>query len=543
MRHPSYHPPQAVAFSRDDLNPLDPSQQRVFAHLDLDQFFVAVERLRDPRLRGVPVCVGGSDPTVRGAVACASYEARALGVHAGMALRQARVLCPNAVFVSGHFDDYLERSRAVLRILEDCTPRVLPRSIDEFAIDLTGCERLLGEPEALSRDLRREILRETGLSCTIGLAGTPLVAKIASATAKKAAGSKLPGLVGLESATSAGVDSAHASWERGFLSVPLGQEAQFLAPLPLRALPGIGPKTEIRLRELGLQVLGDVARLDPEILRNALGAMGETLSQRARGGRPRLKLGRAVVPFVGQDDGAKDLIRDGLFGRPKEGTREQRLPKSLSRERTFAEDQDAAEVLDAALVRLVEATVAGLRVQQLRGRTLALHVRYADLSTVSRHTRVPNDAEEHQVLALARGLLSRLLERRLRIRRLGVGFLNLYSSVEQLDLFEGPQARSRRALGHALDRVRTRFGWESMRFGAGLSEPETSVSRGATAGGRSMPNGERRRDAPGRDAPRRSPSLNQRDAGSQKHRSSSAGNQSQQGPPEHTTWVRTLRAP
>jgi len=538
LRHPSYHPPQAVAFSQGQLSsalpPLDPHERRIFAHLDLDQFFVAVERLLDPRLRGVPVCVGGSDPTLRGAIACASYEARELGVHAGMALRRARVLCPNAVFVSGHFDDYLERSRAVLRVLEERTPRVLPRSIDEFAIDLTGCERLLGEPEALIRDLKRALLQETGLSCTVGLAGTPLVAKIASATAKKAAGSKLPGLAGLESAVSVGASSAEASWERGFLSVPLGHEAEFLAPLPLRALPGIGPKTEVRLRELGLQRLGDLARLDPEILRSALGAMGETLSQRARGGRPRLEVRRAVVPFVGQDDGAKDLLRDGLFGRPKEGTRQQQLPKSLSRERTFAEDQDDAQVLDAALVRLVEATVAGLRVQQLRGRSLALHVRYADLSTVSRHARVPKDAEEHQVLELARGLLSKLLERRLRIRRLGVGFLNLYSSVEQLSLFEGPKARSRRALGHALDRVRTRFGWESMRFGAGLSDAKTKeVSRGATAGGRADPSGASR------------PSEQRHPRGDESRRGSEAASRSPRArrSPDDTEWGRTLRAP
>lgn len=531
MRHPSYHPPQAVAFVHDDLSPLeDPRERRIFAHLDLDQFFVAVERLRDPRLRGVPVCVGGSDPTVRGAIACASYEAREAGVHAGMALRRARVLCPNAVFVAGHFDDYLERSRAVLRILEERTPRVLPRSIDEFAIDLTGCERLLGKPEVVIRDLKRALLEETGLSCTVGLAGTPLVAKIASATAKKSAGSKLPGLGGLEAAASSAASSSEASWERGFLYVPLGHEAEFLAPLPLRALPGIGPKTEVRLRELGLQRLGELASLDPEILRSALGVMGETLSQRARGGRARLEVRRAVVPFVGQDDGAKDLLRDGLFGRPKEGA--QQRPKSLSRERTFAEDQDDAEVLDAALVRLVEATVAGLRVQQLRGRTLAVHVRYADLSTVSRHARVPKDAEEHQVLQLARGLLDRLLQRRLRVRRLGVGFLNLYSSVEQLDLFEGPQARSRRALGHALDRVRTRFGWESMRFGAGLSEPETKVSRGATAGGRRDPSGG------GGRAPRSGPG-----SGSGSGRRPPNQREPPRTSPNDSTWGRTLRAP
>ena len=356
-----------------------------------------------------------------------------------MALRRARVLCPEAVFLSGHLDDYLERSRNVLRLLEERAPRVLPRSIDEFAIDLTGCERLLGDPHTLAASLREAILSEIGLSNTIGLAGTPLVAKVASARGKP----------------------------EGFLAIPLGGEAAYLAPLPLRALPGIGPKTEIRLRELGLQTIGALARLDPEILRTALGAMGETLGQRARGGTPRLAQKQAIVPFVGQDDGAKELLRDGLFGRQGEHEAK-RLPKSLSRERTFAEDQDDALVLDAALVRLVETAVAALRVQKLRGRTLAIHVRYADLRTVSRHVRISRDAEEHQVLAQGRRLLGRLLERRLRIRRLGVGFLGLYPALEQLELFDGPQARSRRALGHALDRVRTRFGWESMRFGAGL---------------------------------------------------------------------------
>lgn len=409
----------------------------VFAHLDLDQFFVAVERILDPRLRGIPLCVGGEDPKARGAVACASYEARAYGIHAGMALRRARALCPQARFVSGHFDEYLRASRRVLALLEGRLPRVVPRSIDEFSLDLTGCERLLGDPSRLVEGLRVTLRLETGLDSTVGLAGTPLTAKVASSQAKP----------------------------NGFLCIVPGSEADFLAPLPLRSLPGVGPKTELRLRELGLRRIGDLAQLDPRVLRAALGAAGESLGVRARGGLARLDERAPAMPFVGKDDGAKEVLRDGLFGRSPEG---ERVARSLSRERTFLEDQDDQGVLDAALVRLVEQAVGSLRVQGLRARSLAVHVRYADLKTISKHLRLPPEAEEDQVLQLGRRLLGALLERRLRIRRLGVALLNLYPAAEQLTLFEGPGARSRRALGHTLDRVRTRFGWESMRLGAGL---------------------------------------------------------------------------
>lgn len=424
-----------------------PSPRPTFAHLDLDQFFVSVERLLDPSLRGRPLIVGGADPRSRGAVACASYEARAFGVHAGMALRRALALCPQATFVSGSFHNYLARSRQVLDILEARVPRVVPRSIDEFDLELTGCERLLGDPRALVESLRREIHAQTGLTCSAGLAGSPLCAKVAAGHRKPDA----------------------------FLPIPPGGEAEFLAPLPLRDLPGVGPRTEERLRELGLSTVGELAAIDEEVLLAALGARGAQLGERARGGRPRLPRGRAVaVPFLGQDATPESLASQ----------QEVQLPRSLSRSRTFAEDQDDRIVLDAALLRLVEQAVAGLRVKRLRARSLALHVRYADLRVVSRHARIPREAEELRVVNLARRLLERLLERRLRVRRLGVALLNLVEHHEQLTLFEGPESRSRRALGHALDTIRGRHGFDSIHFAAAAADEQPLEGEGLRWGTR-----------------------------------------------------------
>ncbi|MGE0707409.1 MAG: DNA polymerase IV [Planctomycetota bacterium] len=445
------------------------STPRAFAHVDLDQFFVSVERLLDPRLVGRPVIVGGSDPRARGAVACASYEARAHGVHAGMALRRAHALCPDAVFVPGSFAHYLERSRQVQALLEERVPRVIPRSIDEFDLDLTGTERLLGDPGALTEDLRAAIRARTGLSCSAGLAATPLVAKVAAAERK-------PG---------------------GFLRVPPGDEEAFLAPLPLHKLPGVGPRTEERLRELGLSTVGELARVDPALLQSALGARGAQLGERARGGAARLETGRAVIlPFFAADTAAArreggpgragqsrgGAPSDDAAGEDAGGEGAGRGPRSLSRERTFAEDQDDRRVLDAALVRLVEQAVAGLRVQGLRARCLAVRVRYADLRAVSRQARLPLDAEEQRVTALARRLLDRLLERRLRVRRLGVALSKLVVQHEQLQLFEGPRDRSRRALGQALDAIRTRHGFESVHFAA--ASGDGFAQRGATIAAR-----------------------------------------------------------
>lgn len=409
-------------------------------HLDLDQFFVAAERLRDPSLIGIPVVVGGEDPRMRGAVACASYEARAFGVRSGQALRHAHVLCPKARFVSGNPETYLQLSRRVRELLEARTPRVVPRSIDEFDVDLSGCERLLGDLGAYARRLQGEVLSRIGLSCSVGVAGTPLVAKVAADAEKPA----------------------------GFVLVEPGGEAAYLAPLPIRDLPGVGPVSEGQLVELGVRSIGDLAALDPELLRRALGARGLDLGQRARGGLPRL-------PKVHQSAGSF-AIGWGLNpaeATPVEASVEASLPRSLSRERTFGTDQDDRHVLDAALVRLIESAACTLRTRRLAARTLAVGVRYADLVDTSHSRRLPKDPDEAVWIELARELLAKLLRRRQRIRRVRVAFHGITLRPEQRLLFEGePDARNRQALGRAVDSVRSRHGWEALRWASGFDGQE-----------------------------------------------------------------------
>jgi DNA polymerase IV len=429
--------------------PLSTPTSPTFLHLDLDQFFVSAERLDDPSLRGVPVCVGSADPTARGAVACASYEARSCGVYAGQALRRAKVLCPDAVFVDGRPERYLELSRAVQSLLVAGTPRTLPRSVDEFCCDLTGCERLLGDPLGVARRLQAAVLEELGLPCSIGVAGTPLVAKVAASEGKP----------------------------RGLLRVLWGQERDFLAPLAIRKLPGVGPVTEARLRELSVLSIGDLAGLEEGVVARALGGRGRELWERAHGGRPRLE--RASTGFAtpwGQVP-FRDLAA-GKVGEPgdegQEGGDEEgpHLPRSVSRQRTFGEDQDDRKVIDRALVRLVESAQAALRVRRLGARSVALHVRYTDMQEVSRRAAIPRGAQEEDVLARVRALVGRLLTRRVRIRRVGVSFHGLTLCYPQLELFEGPDARSRRALGEAMDTLRVRFGWDTVRLASGVERDD-----------------------------------------------------------------------
>lgn len=409
-----------------------------FIHLDLDAFFVSVERVLDPSLVGRAVVVGGSDPRARGAVACASYEARAEGVRAGMALRRAGALCPGAVFLDGHAEAYLDRSRRVRALLEARVPRVVPRSLDEFDLDLTGCERVLGDPLLVARRLQDEVRAALGLPCTVAVAGTPLVAKVAAGEWKPA----------------------------GVGRVPPGEEAAWLAPLAIRKLPGVGPRTEARLLGLGVTTIGELAALSPGLVRGALGEHGLSLQARARGGEPRLEArARSELSWLGP------FARHDLDpARARQEASSAGAAKSISRQRTFAEDQDEAGVLDAALVRLVEDATAALRVERLRARSLEVSVRWTDLVDEQRRARLPREGEEEAVLLRARELLARLLHRRMRVRRLGVGFHGLVSAHEQRLLFQGPEARSRRALGLALDAVRARFGYEAVRFGSGLTE-------------------------------------------------------------------------
>ncbi|MBC7294218.1 MAG: DNA polymerase IV, partial [Thermoleophilia bacterium] len=229
--------------------------QRAIVHLDFDAFFAAVEENRDPSLRGRPVIVGGGE---RGVVATANYVARRYGVHSAMPIRTARRLCPQAVFLPGNHRLYREYSQRLLALLETYSPLVEQVSLDEAYVDLTGTERLFGSPVDTARLIQQRVAQELDLSISVGVASNKLVAKVASDYHK-------PG---------------------GFTVVPAGKEAEFLAPLPVEKLPGVGPVLLEQLRDRGVATIGDLARIPPRLLRLSFGEWGEVLAQRARGEDP-----------------------------------------------------------------------------------------------------------------------------------------------------------------------------------------------------------------------------------------------------------------
>jgi DNA polymerase-4 len=389
---------------------------RSILHVDLDAFFVAVERLRDPSLDGKPVVVG-ADPKGgkgRGVVAAASYEARAFGVRSAMPISEAWRLCPHAVYLPGRHTLYAHYARSVRRIFRKVTPAVEPVSIDEAYLDLTGTERLHGTPAATADRLRRRILEETGLSASLGLASSKVVAKIASELAKPA----------------------------GFLWVWSGREAALLSPLPIERMPGIGPATRARLLEFNVRTLGDLARIDPPYLEAAFGEGGPMLHARARG-----------------EDGSSEVA-----------AREQ--PKSISRETTFDEDTTDLERCEAVLFHLAEHAARDLRGHRLTARTVVLKLRYRDFTTITRRTTLATPTDSDRVIAAAaRALFHAAYARRVAVRLLGVGLANLVDAAPQLDLFAEPRALAWERLITALDRLRGRWGFEAVRTGPTLLLP------------------------------------------------------------------------
>ncbi|HUP01279.1 MAG TPA: DNA polymerase IV [Gemmatimonadota bacterium] len=390
---------------------------RTILHVDLDAFFVAVERLRDPSLIGRPVVVG-ADPQGgrgRGVVAAASYEARAFGLRSAMPIGEAYRRCPHAVFLPGRHDLYARAARAVRRACRRFTPAVEPVSIDEAYLDLSGTERLHGAPAGTVDRIRTAIASETGLPVSMGLATTRVVAKIASDLAKPA----------------------------GFLHVWPGREAAFLAPLPIERMPGIGPATRARLSEFNLRTLGDLARLDPALLGDLLGAWGPSLLADARGEDPA----RGAAP-----------VRPG-----------RERPKSVSRECTFDEDTDDPAFCEGVLFSLSERACHDLRAHRLTARTVALKLRYRDFTTVTRRATLatPTDSDR-TVAATARELFRAAYARRVRVRLLGVALANLVGAAPQLDLFADPRALAWERLLGPLDRLRGRYGFGVVRTGPTL---------------------------------------------------------------------------
>ncbi len=383
----------------------DRKMERWIAHLDMDAFFVSVERLLDPSLAGRPVVVGG-DPDGRGVVASASYEARSCGVRSAMPSRRARELCPEVVFLRGHHHLYGDCHRKVRSVLERHVPVIEAASIDEFYLDLSGCTLLHGAILPLLRRLREEIAAELGLPSSAGLAGNKLVAKIASGIAKP----------------------------QGTLWVPAGAEADFLAPL--RILPGVGPATERELTALGIRRIGHLASFPERVLAGILGRWGKDLARKARG------------------------ISDSPVS--EEGER-----KSVGHEITFREDTADPGYLEAVLCRLVEKAAWRLRRKGFRAGGLTLKVRYADFRTITRSRTLPPTDRDGDFYRTARELLGESVSRRVRVRLLGVSLDRLRRGEEQLDLFSPAGERKRRRLFPAVDRLRKKFGFDVLTLAEG----------------------------------------------------------------------------
>ncbi len=375
----------------------------------MDAFFVSVELLERPELRGKPVVVGGR-PDQRGVVSAASYEARKYGIHSAMPLRTAGRLCPHAVFLDGHHAKYSEWSERVASILAKFSPVVEMVSIDEAYLDLAGTERLHGPPLAAADKLLRTITRTTGLPCSGGLATTRLVAKVASDQAKP----------------------------RGLVWVAPGREQRFLAPLPVRKIPGIGEVTERALRALGIETVEQIAAVPREKLETIFGQWGTALYRKARGGD------------------SYEFVIDAE-------------PKSISQNHTFGEDTDDSKAMAAMLSHLSQKACKRLREAGLATRTLTLTIRYAGFET---HTRSKTLAEatrlDSDIFAVFQELLRAHRDAQRKVRLLGVSLSGLTHGNKQLDLLEAERRAKLEKLTSAADGLRDRFGFGKVQFGCSL---------------------------------------------------------------------------
>jgi len=373
---------------------------RAIIHVDLDAFYASVEQLRRPELRGRAVIVGGGgEEYKRGVVSACSYEARRFGVHSAMPLARARRLCPHAVVLPVDFAAYRSASREVFALARDLTPRLEPLSLDEAYLDVTASIARMGSPEQMAVDLRDRIASVCHLDASCGVATSKLVAKVASDLEKP----------------------------RGMVVVPPGTEAAFLAPLPLRRLPGLGPAAERALSGLGITTLGELAALPLAALRRRVGGHAATaLSERARG------IDRVEVTLPDR-------------------------PKSISREETFSDDV----AVRADLHRLLRACAADVGRQLRHGgwtaRTATLKLRYSDFTTYTRQLTWPTP--QHGDVALARAA-QQLFDGSWTgepVRLLGMGVSGVVDAA-QLDLFDAAGAPRDTRLDHALDALRDRFG-------------------------------------------------------------------------------------
>jgi DNA polymerase-4 len=386
--------------------------ERTIIHVDLDAFFCSVEELLDPSLKGTAFAVGGGADE-RGVISTASYAARKFGVHSALPTARALRLCPGLKLLPGHHKLYHEYSHKVMTYFDAETPIVEQISIDEAFLDFSGDQRPGGEIAAM---LQARIADEVGLSTSFGVATNKLVAKIATNVGKP----------------------------NGLIVVPPGQEAAFLAPLPMAMLWGVGPKTQARLAELGLRTIGDLARWPAPDLEQRFGAWGADLARHAR----------------------------GIDERPVETERE---AKSISKEITFARDVSERPALRRSLLEMCDQVAGSLRRQGLVARTVKLKLRWPPFETITRQTTLPEATDqEAEIFRAAFALFEAAWGRGRPVRLIGVGVSGLQTPARQLGLFETASAPQERAgkLAEAVDKIRAKYGWDAVRRASSLDDDE-----------------------------------------------------------------------
>lgn len=388
---------------------------RTIFHVDMDAFFVSVEELFDPSLKGKAVVVGGPKDA-RGVVSAASYEARKFGVHSALPLRTAAQRCPHAIFLPGHPDRYRDYSHKVHGVLCEFSPKVEMASVDEAYMDLTGTERLLGPPLQAAHRLHERMKQVTGLNCSVGISTSRLVSKVCSDQAKP----------------------------NGILWVQPGLEAAFLAPLDVRRIPGVGKVTEQRLKDYGIRKVGDLARLDEDFLRRRFGQWGLALAGKSRG----LDAGSWFDSDVGDHED----------------------PKSISHEHTFDRDTADGTELEATLARLAEKVARRLREHEFHARVVHLKLRYKDFTTLTRSRTLAQSTQlDHELIAASRLLFGEAWDGRTPIRLLGTGVSGFEATEGQLGLLDAEKNQRARAALAAVDRIRDKFGEKSVKLATGLT--------------------------------------------------------------------------
>ncbi len=381
-------------------------------HIDMDAFFAAVEQQRDPRLRGKPVIVGGDSEDWRGVVSTASYEARVFGVHSAMPLAQARRLCPHGIYLRGDFARYQAAAQEVRGVLDTVSPRVQPASIDEAYVDVTGSQRLFGGDDAIGAYVKDEIRARTGLPCTVAIAPNKLVAKVASGEAKP----------------------------DGYRRIGAGEEAAYLAPLPVRKLPGAGPKACELLEALGVLTVGQLAAVPLAMLERVFGAQAAVGLQRAARG-----------------EGVAEVSTE-------------HTPKSISRETTFERDRIDWVGIEEVLAYLAERAAYQLREEGLEAQRVTLKVRYADFDTRTFAATLPvPSCLDYDIATVLRGLVPKARARRARVRLVGVCLGALRHNQHQMQLFDGARTEKWERVLEQVDDVRHRLGFEYVRFGRSLN--------------------------------------------------------------------------